>query len=186
MPIGHEWGADYIPMDFSVTMPHHLSQTDARSGAYAREGKSYKRVWVHAIQYGGKTRYFEGSDNPPSYQTRATTAYIIPVPGEELNKATVGEVDITQSLTNPLAPQSTYTDETQPWGTMDDAASFGVGVHYIPANERKMAGRGMTIALYTQDMASKIRFNGWGAEFGAGPQNFYWEYPTYPYPNPSP
>ncbi|NIN66096.1 MAG: hypothetical protein GTO63_15655 [Anaerolineae bacterium] len=183
MPIGHEWNADYIPMDFSITMPHHLSQTDPKGGAYPREGKSYKRLWVHAIQYGGKTRYWEGSDNPPSYQLGASTAYVIPVPGEELNKASVGEVEITMSLMNPLAPQYQYDNETQPWGDQTDAATFGVGVHAVPANERKLTGRGLTIAFYCQDVASKIRFNGWGGEFGAGPQNFYWEYPTYPYPN---
>jgi hypothetical protein len=173
-------------MDFSITMPHHLSQTDARAGAYAREGKSYHRAWLHAICYGGKTRYFT-SDNTIAYQVRATQAYAIPVLGEEENKLSVGEIEITQSLTNPLAPQTTYTDEMRPWeaGT-GDAASRLIGVHPLPANERKMTGRGLTMCLYMQDIASKVKFNGWGGEFGPGPQTIYGEDPTYPAPNPVP
>lgn len=181
MPLGHYWNADYIPMDFSITMPHHLSQTDPKGGAYPREGKTYNRLWVHAIAYGNKTRYWEGDGSNYAYQTRATQAYVIPVPGEELNKASVGEIEITMSLTNPLSPQYTY-DTGDPWTDYTDAATFGVGAHALPAKERKVTGRGLTMALYCQDVASKIRFNGWGGEFAAGPQNFYWEYPTYPFP----
>ncbi len=184
MPLGHEWNAPYIPFDFSVTMPHHLGQTDQEGGPYIRDGKSYTDLWIHAIG-GGKTRFWTSDDSSQAEQQGATEAYIIPLPGEEENKGRVGDVDITRHLTNPLTPQSIYNNETRPWegaNAQDDAESFKRGVHPMPRNERKLAGRGLTVGFWVRWSADKNRFMGWGGVFGPGPQNIFTADPSYPYP----
>jgi len=180
MPAGHEWEAPYIPFDFSVTMPHHLGQSDEQGGAYLREGKAYKRVWVHAIG-GGKTRFWEGDGSSYATQQGATEAYLILMPGEEENMGRVGDVNLTRHFTNPLEPQYDY-EETQPWGDQSDAISMKWGVHPMPAHERKLSARGLTIGFWVRWCADKCRFMGWGGEFGPGVLNIYTPDPQYPYP----
>lgn len=190
MPSGHEWNAPWIPFEFRVTMPHHLAQGDEQSGAYIREGKSYHRVWVHAIHEGTKTRFWQG-DQSTATQDGATTAEIELFPGEEFaqqeNEQNPQPIDITRTLTNPLPPQASYTAAATPWtggNAQDDSESFFRGVHGLPANERKLAARGLTISFLVEKCAAPVRFLGWGGEFGAGVHNIYKPDPTYPFPNP--
>ena len=188
MPLGHEWNAPWIPFDFRVLMPHHLGQTDEQGGAYIREGKAYKRVWVHAICEGSKTRFWTSDDEAFAQQYDATQAYIIYYPGEEYavtqNEQNPNGTDITRSLTNPLEPQSTYTTEFQPWQDQSDSESFFRGSHIMPSNEVRLGARGLSVEFRMLWCAAKTRFLGWGGEFGAGVHNIYKPDPSYPYPNP--
>jgi hypothetical protein len=170
-------------------MPHHLAQGDEQGGAYTREGKSYHRLWVHMIHQGSKTRFWSGDGEVQATQVGATTAEISVHPGEEyaLSTSTAPDpIDITRSLTNPLVPQQNYQDVGTPWDNQDDSASMYRGVHGLPANERKLAARGLTIGVFVRFCAAKVRFLGWGGEFGAGSHNIYRADPEYPYPVPVP
>lgn len=113
-----------IPFDFHVVTGHHLDD----AGAYPREGKSYKRLWIHSIAEGAVTRFFYWhgvwSEVPPEYtytldrgDVGAVTYAIVEIfPGEEFalkiaggrtgapgSGNTVGTVDITKSLFSPMA-----------------------------------------------------------------------------------
>ncbi|MCP4900206.1 MAG: hypothetical protein GY906_24810 [bacterium] len=179
----------FLPFDFRVLMPHHLAQGDEQSGAYLREGKSYKRLWVHAIHEGTKTRYWDvDEDAGTGTQQAATQGFIQPYPGEESavlqNENNVGRVEITRSLTNPLEPQVAYTDLT-PWDGVDaqnDSRSLFRGAHILPVGDLRLAARGMSIQFYVTLCAEKVRFSGWGAEFGPGSHNMFNDPVSYPFP----
>ena len=100
------WTAPYIPFEFKVLMPHHLSQEDDQGGPYIREGKSYRRLWVHAISEGYKFRTWRY--DVAWNQSESTLAYIKFYPGEEFavthNINNPSDVDITKSLFNRLDP----------------------------------------------------------------------------------
>lgn len=182
--MAHEWNAPWIPFDFRIIMPHHLAQGDEQSGGYTREGKSYHRLWAHMIHQGAKTRFWTGDDSSFATQQGATTAQITVHPGEEFafdTSQAPEPIDITRSLTNPLVPQVNYT-ELSPWDDQTDSDSMYRGVHGLPANERKLAARGLTIGVFVKFCAAKVRFLGWGGEFGAGSHNIYRTEPTYPFP----
>lgn len=192
-----EWNAPFIPFDFRIILPHHLAQDEkqssrAQSGAYIREGKSYSRLWVHAIHEGTKTRFWT-SNGSSIYQQGATIAFVQPYPGEEYartqSSSWPGSFNITRSLTNPLEPQYDYSQsgEPTPWDAsdaQDDARSLFRGCHVMPARERKLAARGITLEFYVRWGAEKIRFLGYGGEYGPGPHNMYYSEPEYPYPEP--
>lgn len=167
-------------------MPHHLAQQDKQGGAYIREGKTYTALWVHAIHQGDKTRFWTSDDDSTATQQSATEAWIQPYPGEEYavteNENNPSSIDITRSLTNPLVPQVTYTNEFRPWQDQADSISMYRGSHGLPRNERKLAARGLSIALFVRFCAAKVRFLGWGGEFGAGVHNIFKPDPTYPFP----
>jgi hypothetical protein len=189
MPV--QWNTPFIPFDFRILMPHHLGQTDMEGGAYTREGKSYSRLWIHAIHEGTLTRFWENDDGNTSFQVNAETARVWPFPGEEyavLNNAQNPDaIDITRPLTNELPASSIGPilyfggAGSSPWDEQDDSRSLFWGVQALPAKERKLAARGLTIEFDVQYCAEKVRFLGWGGEFGPGPHNQYYTDPQRPF-----
>lgn len=164
-------------------MPHHLGQDNEQSGAYIREGKSYKRLWVHAIHEGTKTRFWT-SDGSSATQLGATRGFVHFYPGEEFaftqNYFSTGAEEITRSLTNPLTPQSSYSVGS-PWDDQDDSRSVFRGAHILRLDKR-LTGRGLAIQFHVQYCTERVHFLGWGAEYGPGPANMYYNDPEYPYP----
>lgn len=188
----------YVPFDFVVEFPFHGHQ-DMDSGAYEREGRVYRQVWLHALMEGSETRFWS---NAPILQEPANVwtleakqqSWLYLYSGEETSiqvlrspayrgtgRTGVQQIDLTESLGSrgefdigatygPGVPPDPFP--FPPLADPKAAAGRMVGIHATPPLTG-VSGRGLNALFLCRYTGAKIRILGMGGVYGAGPHNVY-------------